>query len=746
MAERAAQGAVSRRARISRERLLSWRPSWRWARSSVRSFLTSFLALAAAFWLLPGTQVTRGTESVATLAIVVLAAGALLRPLITRLTVLTGLVGLLLAGLLAQALVLGVALALVPTVEPFTFLEIVLAAWSTAVAAAVLNWLIDTSSDEVFLGQLLGRAVRRTPAPGAEGPGLLVVQLDGVSEPLLRQAITAGAMPTVSRWMRSGTHSLRRWHTGLPATTPAGQAVLLHGDTTAVPAFRWYDKGRGRTMVVSRPGDVAEVEEHLSTGRGLLADGGTSVSSLFSGDATTRLLTLSDARVPADRGVASYVTLRFGFVRSVTLFLGQVVTEWYQARRQRIRGVVPRVHRGGAFLVLRGLTTVVLRDLNVAVVADQMTRGTPVVFVNFVDYDEVAHHAGPSRPETMRTLENLDRVLAFLHELAGEVGRAYEIVVVSDHGQAQGSTYLQLTGRTLEDTVLELAEQTFAAPAPGTSTTAAPHRAVSQPASDDVVVGDDSERWTPANLLLAGAGGSGRAVVRAARSVADVSERRTRRGTGSGTPGEAAGDGAAADLDGGPVDGQGAEVLVLASGSLAHVYRTDLPGRVARDELDRQHPGWVTALAALPHVGAVLTTRADGALLVEGSGGTRVLVEGPEGPVVLGGHGPDPLAAYGHRAAADVLGLHAREHVGDVVLLGRFDRTLGEVVAFEELVGSHGGLGGWQTDALLLHPEAWGADADSPTSRTDRTLSGTDVHAALVRRLDVLGLREVGDA
>ena len=41
-------------------------------------------------WLLPGVQATRGAESVVSIVVAVLLVGALLRPLITRLTVLTG--------------------------------------------------------------------------------------------------------------------------------------------------------------------------------------------------------------------------------------------------------------------------------------------------------------------------------------------------------------------------------------------------------------------------------------------------------------------------------------------------------------------------------------------------------------------------------------------------------------------------------------------------------------------------------
>lgn len=664
-----------RRARLAVRTLRRFRPDRVWLLGVLRSFVVSFLALTFALMLLPGEQVTRGTESVASLAVALLAVGALLRPLLTRITVLTGVFGLLVAGLLAQAILLGVALQLVPTVEPFSFQEVVAAAWGSAVAAAAINWLFDASSEESFLGQVLGQSVRVTQRAGVERPGLLVVQLDGVSEPLVRQAMTSGAMPTVAQWLRSGSHDLRRWSTGLPATTPAGQAVLLHGETHAIPAFRWYDKGAGRMVTSSQPDDAAAVERAFSNGRGLLADGGVSVSNLYSGDAPVRLLTMSDARIPtSDRGTASFVVSRGGFVRAVVLMVGQIITELHQGRRQRRREVVPRVRRSGSFVLLRGLTTVVLRDLNVSLVAEHMARSAPVIFVDFVDYDEVAHHAGPTRPESMRQLEGLDRVLRFFDDLADEVRSSYEIVVVSDHGQAQGVTFLQHTGRTLSQTVNELASRPV------------PAGAVDRP----------DEPWAAANVLAASAGRT---------TIVDRLARGSRHGK--------------ADEE--------APLVVAVSGSLAHVYLTDEDGRVELGTISERYPRLTDGLVEEPAIGLVMA-RHEGRLRVIGRRGWRDLLDGAE----VDGEGDDPLAPYGPRAVEDLTQLDTRQHVGDLVLLGRHDQVLDEVVAFEELVGSHGGLGGLQTEALLIHPRDWSVPAD---------LRGTDVHALLVERLETLGLR-----
>ena len=65
---------------------------------------------------------------------------------------------------------------------------------------------------------------------------------------------------------------------------------------------------------------------------------------------------------------------------------------------------------------MRAVTNALLRDLNTALVAEEM-RGTQGVYVDYVDYDEIAHHAGMFRPESLASLDGLDRVLGKLDRL-----------------------------------------------------------------------------------------------------------------------------------------------------------------------------------------------------------------------------------------------------------------------------------------------------------------------------------------
>ena len=238
------------------------------------------------------------------------------------------------------------------------------------------------------------------------GGGLLVIQLDGVGAGTLRDAMTAGSLPTLARWLQSRTHVVNSWYTGLPATTPAAQAVLLHGDVEEIPSFRWFEKETGRMLVANHPRDAGEIERRISDGAGLLAEGGVSVSNLFSGDAPIRFLTMSDARLPAreTHGLASFAAARGGFARCLVLSVGTAITELYQGVRQRWRNLDRACTAAGSSRLQRAVTTVLLRDVTISIVAEQIALGAPAIFVDFIDFDEVAHHAGPSRPESIRTL------------------------------------------------------------------------------------------------------------------------------------------------------------------------------------------------------------------------------------------------------------------------------------------------------------------------------------------------------
>ena len=312
---------------------------------------------------------------------------------------------------------------------------------------------------------LLRGARRKRPPVLEDGdiPGVVFVQADGVPYPVLEWGVRAGTLPTLSRWIRSGSHHMAEWRPKLPATTPASQMGILHGTIEGIPAFRWVDRAEGRVYVANKPADAAVIEATHSNGRGLLVDDGVSVSNLFTGDAPTAYATMSAVKRTQETRQARVALSQFlarpgGLARSMSRTFSEVARERFQSSRARRRDVRPRVHRGWNFTFERAALSGVLRDMNTNLVADAMLRGRRSVYVDYVDYDAVAHHAGISQPESLAALEGIDAVLAQLESVAEVAPRKYHFVVLSDHGQSQGEVFADRYGEDLSALVRRLSD------------------------------------------------------------------------------------------------------------------------------------------------------------------------------------------------------------------------------------------------------------------------------------------------
>ena len=174
-----------------------------------------------------------------------------------------------------------------------------------------------------------------------------------------------------------------------------------------MPAFRWYEKESGRTLVSNHPADAAEIEIRRTTGGGLLAGAGTSRGNMFSGDAPRCTATMSMIR-DRERSKAgdlfAYFSDPYGFLRTIMLSLADIVGERRAARRQRRSGA-EHVHRGGLYPLIRAAITVVMRDVMVAMLMADIVEGVPVSYATFVGYDEVAHHSGVREPDALAVLQ-----------------------------------------------------------------------------------------------------------------------------------------------------------------------------------------------------------------------------------------------------------------------------------------------------------------------------------------------------
>jgi len=467
------------------------------------------------------------------------------------------------------------------------------------------------------------------------------LEIDGLALPVLQRAIRDGTTPNMARWLARGTHRLLEWETDLSSQTGASQAGILLGDNDDIPAFRWIDRASGRLVSCSNPDDCAAIEQLRTTGAGLLSGGGTSRGNLLSGDADAAILTVSRLadEKRANPGYRAFLANGSNVTRTLVLVLWEVWLELVAARRQRRRDVHPRGHRGGAYPLLRAGMCVWVRDLVVFSVLQDLFRGVPAVYATFASYDEVAHHSGLERPDTLEALRKLDERFGMIDRAREYAPRPYELVVLSDHGQTQGATFRQRNGHGLDELV---------------------ERSLAGGRVDAVDAGDENAAGV-------------------ARALEEATGRPARAGGG--------------DAD----DLQPSETVVLGSGNLGLIYLKDSPSRLTLEEIRERHPALIPALCEHPHIGFLMVRSAENGAVALGAHGTHRLSDGTV-------DGEDPLAAFSPNAARHLRRADGFPHVADIMVNSFYDPVTEQGCAFEELISSHGGMGGPQTRPFLLYP------------------------------------------
>ena len=672
--------------------LWTWRPGRRALLVRVTvSFLVGVAALTLTVWLVPGIH-AEGPISVAGAFIVLSILNLVLRPVLLALLAPFTPIALGIATLLFQVAAFLVIGETMPGIGVDGPIPAFTASWVYAVVNVTFTAILATNSGDSYWGVLVRQlALGRRGVIRTDNPGVVIVQIDGLAHPILTHQVRAGRVPFLARWVRSGTMRLDRWTCLLPSQTSASQAGILHGNNGFIPAFRWWEKDRGRMMVSSRPEDAAEISRRASDGAGLLARDGASIGNLVSGDAVRSYITAATIRDPSQglgrsQTFFSFFASPYNYLHTIVLSVGEILKEYVQAARARRNGVEPRMHRGFPYPVARAATNIGLRELATSLVMEEMFRGTPVIYVDYTDYDEIAHHSGPERPETLDALDGVDRVIRSLVKAADDAPRPYRFVVLSDHGQSLGATFRQRYGQTLQQVVAGLMG--------GNVHT---HTSV-----------DPLEAWGPIAGVLAETSQTTGATGRLTRAMTRSSRTEEARAAAA----------ASADVT-------LPELVVAASGNLAHVYFPRMAGRVSVEEIERLWPGLVASLGRHPGIGLLMVRSEQHGSVVVGGRGSRYLDTGRV-------EGVDPLVPFGEHAVAGMLRLASMEHCGDLVAVSMFDAETDEVAAFEELIGSHGGIGGAQTEAFILHPADW---------TVDEPLVGAEaVYRQLRRWLDPRGL------
>ncbi|HJU48822.1 MAG TPA: phage holin family protein, partial [Gaiellaceae bacterium] len=505
----------------------------------VVSWLIAAVALLVAAAIVPHVDIPSFWGALLVAAVVALV-NAVLPPVIAALRLPLQLVLCFLLVLVIDAWALLVASDVSDNaIQVDSFWWALLTALIAAAATIVLEVVFGTNDDDTYTLKVTRRIARRQGgAERTEVPGIIYLEIDGLGLPVLRRALRDGNAPTMARWLAEDTHRLAEWETDLSSQTGASQAGILLGSNEDIPAFRWVEKETGTMMTCSAPADCAELERRHASGIGLLVDGGASRGNLLSGEADHVILTVSriEEEKGANPGYRAFFANGFNVTRALVLFIWEVILEWVAALRAIRRDVRPRGHRGGVYPFMRGAMCVIVRDLIVFGVLQDMMRGRPAVYATFSSYDEVAHHSGLERADTLEALRKLDQQFGRVDRARRFAPRPYEIVVLSDHGQTQGATFKQRNGYGLDELV---------------------ERSLGSGQVTGVAGGDEQDAMVK-HAMKEATGRQGEK-----RPKNDVSDR---------------------------------DVVVLGSGNLGLVYLMDEPRRLTLEEIEERHPHLLPAL------------------------------------------------------------------------------------------------------------------------------------------------------
>jgi uncharacterized membrane protein YvlD (DUF360 family) len=617
------------------------RPRLRPARLLV-SWLVAAIAVMVAAAIVPGVSID-GFWGALVVAVVIAVLNALLPPLVASLRLPYELVLGFVLVLFVDAWMLYLASEITDNaISVDSFWWALLAAVVLSAVQIVVEIVIGTNDDDTYTLRVIHRVARKSGARVESNvPGILFLEIDGLALPVLRHAMRDGSAPTMARWLSEDSHRLTEWETDLSSQTGASQAGILLGSNEDIPAFRWVEKETATLLACSAPADCAEIERRRASGIGLLANDGASRGNLLSGDADHILLTVSrfELETQANRGYRAFFANGFNVTRLLVLVVWEVVLEWVAASRAIRRDIRPRGHRGGIYPLMRAGLCVFLRDLIVFCVLTDMLQGRPVVYSTFSSYDEVAHHSGLERADTLEALRKLDQQFARIDRARRYAPRPYKIVVLSDHGQTQGATFKQRNGYGLDELV---------------------ERSLARGGVTEIGGGDEQNSM----VGLAVEEATGRTGKKRKQAKNDVSDR---------------------------------DVIVLGSGNLGLVYLMEERRRLTLEELNERHPELIPALRGHPHVGWLLVRSAEHGPVVLGAHGARYLEDGRI-------EGDDPLAPFSPNAATHLRRTDGFAHAPDILVGSFYDPQLDEGCAFEELISFHGGIGGPQTRAFILHP------------------------------------------
>lgn len=299
-------------------------------------------------------------------------------------------------------------------------------------------------------------------AKTATKPGIVMIQVDGLSHTQLSRALKKNKMPFLRSLLDSERYRLHLHYSGLPSSTPAVQGELFYGVRGAVPAFSFKDKKSGNSVCMYEPGPTASIEEQLEKKGTPLLQEGSVYSGIYTGGASEAHFCPSALgwgglfrKAPPVVFFLLLFSHMYSFVRVALL----LVVEFFLAVSDCIFGLLDGHNflKELKFVPTRVGICILLRELITIGSKIDIARGLPIIHLNLIGYDEQAHRRGPSSLFAHWALRGIDDAIARIWRAAKRSNRrSYDVWIYSDHGQEEVLSYAKVNGKSIEEAVAEV--------------------------------------------------------------------------------------------------------------------------------------------------------------------------------------------------------------------------------------------------------------------------------------------------
>ena len=571
-----------------------------------------------------------------------------------------------------------------------------------AIATTFITNITNTNYYDRYMKSLLKYAIKRKTHYKKQYPGLIMLEIDGLSINTLKMAIEKDVMPTVKKWLSENSHTLTSWETDLSSQTGSSQAGILHGNNKDIVAYRWVEKeNNNKIMVSGKLSHAPEIEKRISNGNGLLVDG-ISVANMFSGDSKISALTSSQLgginRI-YNKTLHSVFLESYNFQRIFVLFLWDILVELKSQVMHDIRNIQPRLRRTIVYAAIRAGANVVLREATTEVLTSEIFRGDiDTAYATFMGYDEVAHHSGVQDNDVWGVLKQIDVQFQRITSAIEMNDRDYEIVILSDHGQSRGATFKQRYGITLGEYVRRLLPDDL------------------MMYKNEYNIDHFRDAVLPENRQL-------QTIKKRVENIRDVlfdehesihnirEEIENRKPTiifennrfinlrkrYSNSLEYIKGH---ESIEQSTKKVKDSELIVLGSGNMGLIYLTQWRQRLTYEEIVMLFPDLIPGLVKHSGIGFILVNSITNGGMVIGQDGIYYL----DSDEIVGAN---PLKGFGKNAAKHLKRENSFKNMPDILVNSFYDEKNNEVCAFEELIGSHGGLGGDQSKPFILYPSQW---------------------------------------